>query len=378
LGHDTTRNTGTRKFSHRKKGIFSGIVLLGVIVAGLSLTPGSFGVRRSASEAETVFYYFAQNLGAESLCDRISWNAYTRYSVLFGGGGASYFRSDCHERVAEARHDAYHCWSVRPLLDFDPESSGYSALSCRRRTQANYHSGIAIPDPLLIQTFKRMGYDIDAMPVEGISDPPIRLFDVYGGVVQDVAAVKQIQQLLTSTGEALTVDDRRYLAQLAAIATGDAHWCESIPIALAATDTAAPSRDRCYLEVANNTDDVRLCERMTPAALEPEVQAAQRNGVRGAIAEQMGQQGECLRIAQRVGSAAHYGPTLPTNAEQTRRMLAALHVAVPLASDWSVERQADYFIGFLGALWPTTEPDAVREKIRMQLVARLLALPVSP
>jgi hypothetical protein len=232
-------------------------------------------------------------------------------------------------------------------VDFDLWSSGYSALSCARRARANNHVGVSIPDALLIKTFKRMGYDIDAMPVEGLTDPPIRLGDVYDGVVQDAAAVKRIQQLLTSTGEALPFDDRRYLALLAAIATGDAHWCESIPIAISPTDRAAPSRDRCYLEVAHNTDDVHLCERMTPAALEPEVRAAQKSGVRIAIAE------------------------------QTRRLLAALHVAVPLARNWSVARQVDYFLGFLITLWPTSEPEAVRDKIRAQLVARLFALPVS-
>jgi hypothetical protein len=315
-------------FSRRKQLIFSGVALLAVTVAGLSFAPGYFGVRRAASEAETVLHYFAQNIGADSLCNRISWNAYARYSTLFAGGGASYSRSDCHERVAEARHDASFCWSVRPLLDFDPRSSGYSALSCRRRTVANYHSGISIPDALLIQTFRRMGYDIDAMPVEGVTDPPIRVSDVYGGLVQDEAAIKRAQQLLTSTVAALTVDDRRYLGQLAAIATSDAHWCESIPISTVATDASAPSRDRCYLEVAHNTDDVRLCERMTPAALEPVVQAAVKSGVRVAIAGQMGLHGDCLRIAKRVGPAAHYGPALPTHNEQTRRLLAALHIAV--------------------------------------------------
>jgi hypothetical protein len=377
VSDDAAGIMGTRKFPHRNGMVLSGIVLLGVIVAVLGLTPGSFGSRRPASEAETVLHYFAQNLGAESLCKRISWNAYTRYSVLFGGGGASYFRSDCHERVAEARDDANLCWSVRPLLDLDPRSSGYSALSCRRRTHTNYHSGITIPDTLLMNTFKRLGYDIDAMPVQGLMDPPIRIDDIYGRLAQDVDAIKQTQLLLTTADEALAVDDRRYLAQLTAIATSNAHWCESIPIESAATDTAAPSRDQCYLEVAHNTDDVRLCERMTPAALEPAVQAAVKSGVRPAIAEQMGLHGDCLRIAKRVGPPAHYGPALPIDDEQGRRLLAALHVAVPLASDWPADRQADYYRRFLVTLWPT-EPGAVRDKTRAQLVARLLALSPSP
>jgi hypothetical protein len=365
-------------FSHRKKLMLSGIALTGVILAGLSFSPGFLGVRRAASEPETLLYYFAQNLGEASLCDRISWNAYTRYSWLFGGGGASYFRSDCHEQVAQSRHDAAFCWSVRPLLDFDPWSSGHSALSCRRKTLANHHGGFSIPDTLLIKTFRRMGYDIDAMPVQGLTYPPIRLSDVYVSMAQDVAIIARTQQLLTSTGEALAVDDRRYLAQLAAVATGDPRWCEPIPVATLAADPSAPSRDRCYLEVANNTENVRLCDRMTPAALEPVVQDAVAHGVRAPIAEQMGLHGDCLRIAKRVGPAPHYGPALPVRDEQIRRLLAALHVAVPLARDWSAERQADYYRSFLVTLWPTSAAEAVRDRTRAQLVKRLLALPNVP
>jgi hypothetical protein len=350
---------------------------MGVIIAALCYTPGYFGVRRAASEPETMLYYFAQNLGADSLCNRISWSAYARYSWLFAGGGASYLRSDCHARVAEAQHDASYCWSVRPLVDFDLWSSGYSALSCLRKTRANNHVGVSIPDALLIKTFERMGYDIDVMPVNGLTYPPIRLGDVYVSVAQDVATIARTQQLLTSTGEALAVDDRRYLAQLAAIATSDPRWCEAIPVATLAADPSAPSRDRCYLEVANNTDSVRLCERITAAALEPVVQDAVAHGVRAPIAEQMGLHGDCLRIAKRVGPALHYGPALPVRDEQIRRLLAALHVAVPLARDWSAERQADYYRSFLVTLWPTSAPEAVRDRTRAQLVARLLALSVA-
>jgi hypothetical protein len=145
-----------------------------------------------------------------------------------------------------------------------------------------------------------------------------------------------------------------------------------------AADPSAPSRDRCFLEVANNTDNVHLCERMTPAALEPVVQDAVAHGVRAPIAEQMGLHGDCLRIAKRVGPAPYYGPALPVRDEQIRRLLAALHVAVPLARDWSAERQADYYRSFLVTLWPTSAPEAVRDRTRAQLVARLLALSAVP
>ncbi len=162
-------------------------------------------------------------------------------------GGASYTRSDCYERAAEARHDPALCWRARPLLDLDPLSSGYSARSCRRRTRASYNTGIALDDGVLIRAFERMGYDIDRMSIPGLFPPAIRLRDVYTGQSRDGAAVAEAQRLLTGPGANLTADDRRYLSQFSAVATGDSHWCESIPRTAAGNDPSAPSRDSCYL-----------------------------------------------------------------------------------------------------------------------------------
>jgi hypothetical protein len=71
---------------------------------------------------------------------------------LPSSAGASYDRSDCYQRVPEARYDPSVCWHVWPLVDLDPPSVGYSALSCRRRTRARYHTDIALDDVVLIRT----------------------------------------------------------------------------------------------------------------------------------------------------------------------------------------------------------------------------------
>src|SRR4029077_694948 len=197
----------------RRRSLLLSLAFVGAILVVIGATPGTFMVRRAASEYETVLYYFAQNVGEPGLCDHISWAAYARYSVIFGGGGASYDRSDCYERVAEARYDPSVCWRVRPLVDFDPLSSGYSALSCRRRTRTRYHTGIALDDALLIRTFERMGYDIDQMSIYGVMPPAIRLRDVYISLPHDPAAIAQAKRLLSSPDNALTGDDRRYLSQ---------------------------------------------------------------------------------------------------------------------------------------------------------------------
>lgn len=380
----------------RRRSLLVAGLAIGAILIIIGATPGTFMVRRAASEYETVLYYFAQNVGEPSLCDHISWAAYARYSVIFGGGGASYDRSDCYERVAEARHDPSVCWRVRPLVDLDPLSSGYSALSCRRRTRARYHTGIALDDALLIRTFERMGYDIDQMSIHGVIPPAIRLRDVYVSLPHDPAAIAQAKRLLTSLDNALTADDRRYVSQFSAVATGDPNWCESIPRAAAINDRSAPSRDLCYLEIAYNSGDVRLCDRMTPAALEPKVQEAKARGMREELAEQFGLHGECLQISKRVGPARAYGPAIPADDPQILRLLAALHVAVPRAHDWTENQKAIYFRNFLFALWPQRPPDpgegahqaAAREaeeatmgavdQARGELVARMTELLAEP
>ena len=382
----------------RRRSLLAGLAVAGAILVMIGATPGTFMVRRPASENERVLYYFAQNVGEPTLCDHISWAAYARYGVMFGGGGASYERSDCYERAAEARSDPSLCRRVRPLLDLDPLSSGYSALSCRRRTRASYHTGIALDDALLIRTFERMGYDIDQMSIYGVMPPAIRLRDVYISLPHDPAAVAQAKRLLTGPDNALTADDRRYLSQFSAVATGDPHWCDSIPQTAAINDPSTPSRDSCYLEVAYNSGDVRLCDRMTPAALEPKVQEAKAHGVRGEIAEQLGLHGDCLRIPKRVGPVHPYGPAIPGDDAQTLRLLAALHVAVPRAHDWTDNQKAIYFRNFLFAVWPKRAPypgehahwadprevaeeatkDAARDLAREQLVVRLTQLPAKP
>jgi hypothetical protein len=387
-----------RGLRRRRSLLLAGLAFAAAILVVIGATPGTFMVRRPASEYERVLYYFAQNVGEPNLCDHISWAAYARYSVMFGGGGASYDRSDCYERVAEARYDPSVCWRVRPLLDLNPLSSGYSALSCRRRTRARYQAGIALNDALLIRTFERMGYDIDQMNIHGLIPPAIRLRDVYISLPHDPAAIAQATRLLTSPDNALTADDRRYLSQLSAVATENPQWCESIPQAGAINDPSAPARDSCYLEVAYNSGDVRLCDRMTPAALEPKVQEAKAQGVRGEIAEQLGLHGDCLRISKRVGPVHPYGPAIPGDDAQTLRLLAALHVAVPRAHDWTENQKAIYFRNFLFALWPKRAPspgerthraaapeaaeeatkDAARDQAREQLVVRLTELPAEP
>ena len=359
----------------RRNWLLAGVVVIVLIGIGVSHAPGFAADRRAPTQHETLLYVFAQNVGETALCDRISWSAYESYSVMFGGGGASYYRSDCYERVAQARHDISICWQVRPLIDVDPLSAGYSALSCRRRTKSGSIIASGLPDELLLRSFERLGYDIDQLQLEGVTPPAIRLRDVYLVLERDAAVLARAGRLLADPAASLRADDKSYLAQLAAVGTANADWCGYIPAEQRLGQVAVPFRDWCFYTVAYDTQDLRVCERMTPAGAETKVLEAKAAGVRPEIAEQLGLHSQCSGSGKQLGPRAHYGPEVPADDAQTQRLLAALGVVVPLARDWPPSQRAAFFQQFLFALSPSDQPDPRRDAARAKLVGRLLALP---
>ncbi len=358
---------------NRKTWLRGAIAALGVVVI-VSYTPGWYASRRAPSEYETILYYFAQNLGETALCDQMSWAGYNSYGILFGGGGASLWRSDCYERVAQARHDPSICWRVRPLLDLDPFSSGHSAFSCWRRSGSGYKSGIGLPYELLIRTFREMHYDIDHMPSEGVFPPAIRTDDVYRGLQKNAAALGAAQQLVARGDGVLQADDRSFLAQLAAVATGNPNWCGYIPPGEYVKGVRSPFRDWCFFTVGVNARDPRICDRMTPADRDATVVEARAAGVRPEIAEQLGLRSQCIRSKDAPGPPPHYSPQTPSDEQQTRRLIHELGVVFPSANDWPAPSIANYFRQFLFALEPGTTANPARDRARADLVRRLIAL----
>jgi hypothetical protein len=359
--------------------LFVAAAIATVIVAALSFSPGTLRFHRQQTPHETLLYYFAQEIGEPALCDQISWAVYQRYSIIFAAGGASYFRSDCYEQVAEARHDASVCWKVRPLIDLDPISPGYSALACRRRALQHYITGIALDNDVMIRTFQRLGYDIDQLYLEGVIEPAIKIEDVYRGLEKNPAAVARAQQhLKAAQNTGLVGDDASYLADLAAIGTADPKWCEYIPAGQDLTQEKASFRDWCYYTVAMDTQDVRICERMTPATAEPKVIAAESHGVRPDIAEQLSLHAQCRSIERDIAFGTHirYGPEVPADPHQIQRLIAALGIAMPLASNWPSSEIAAYYQRFLFSLDPRFH-DEVHNAARARLLHKLLALPAA-
>ena len=69
-----------------------------------------------------------------------------------------------------------------------------------------------------------------------------------------------------------------------------------------------------------------------------------------------------------------YGPELPADSRQTQRLLAALGVAMPLASHWPASEIAAYYQRFVFSLGPSYY-DEVHNAARARLLRKLLALP---
>jgi hypothetical protein len=346
--------------------------LIGVVVLLLTWAP-YFGSRRLPTESDRVFSYFAENLGEASLCEKIPWEAYQRYSVLFGGGGASFARSDCYESVAIRNRDRAVCWKVRPVVDLNPVSPGYSALACRQRVTQGGRGYVSLSPETLVRAFTSLGYDVDDLHREGVIEPAIRPADVYRSLEREAGVVDRVQQTLAGPDAALPSDDKSFLSHLAAVTAADAGWCQRIPAGQAVATEVIPFRDWCYFTVAFNTADVRICERMTPAGSEAKVIDAKAAGVRPEIAEQLSAHAQCARVDKRVGPRPHYGPEVPQDPVQTVRLIAELGYPMPRARDWPQYEIAAYYGRFLDALHADHPADARRDAARAKLISRISA-----
>jgi hypothetical protein len=355
----------------------AGSVLVVAVLSLLTWAP-YFGPHRLPSQSEMTFSYFAESLGEAPLCKKISWEAFQSYGVLFGGGGASFARSDCYESVAVRNHDPAACWQVRPLVDFNPVSPGYSALACVRRVRQGGRGYVTLAPEIVMRAFTALGYDVDELHREGVIEPAIRPGDVYRSLERQPGVVDRVGQALARPDAVLPAEAKDYLAQLAAVATDDAQWCERIPANQSVPTEDIPFRDWCYFTVAFNTLDVRVCKRMTPAAAEAKVVRAKAAGVRPEIAEQFSMHAQCDHVDQRVGPRMHYGPEVPEDPAQAERVIAALGYPMPLARDWPPYQIAAYYARFLDALHARSAPDPARETARAKLIGRLTALAQIP
>jgi hypothetical protein len=354
--------------------VVGGIAAVACLILVLSYPRGFIWTERAPTEHEAVLYYFAESLGEPALCRPISWDAFQRYSGAFFKGATSFYRSDCYEAVAEARGDPDVCWSVRPLFEFNPVSIGHDALSCRSNTRnaraRDFLSQVLGDNPILVvDTFEQLGYNVDELYREGVIGLPIiKPDEVYRGLADNSTAMARAQALLRGPNP-LSAEDAGYLADLFAITSGQAEWCERIQAGAIFRPQQVPFRDWCLLTVASNTHDSRICDRMLPAAKEEKVIGAKARGMRADMAEQLSLQARCRRQAG--GGFAIYIPERPPDSQQTLRLISALGFAMPVPRDWPVREQADIYERFLLSLGPTKK-DAAHQAARNELVRRLL------
>ena len=341
----------------------------------LSFSPGWFLSHRLENSGETRHYQFASAIGETLLCDRISWAAHREHNLLFAGGGQSYYRSDCYEQVALARHNPSICWRVRPLIDFSPVSYGYSAWACRRRSLKRESPNGGPHDQDLVATLERFGYDIDKLHLTGVIEPAINVENVYRDLESNPAVIERAKYQLSTNVNSLQAGDTGYLAELVAIATTNSAWCNRVP-AEQSIDSGF-FREWCFRVVAYNAKDPQICQRMQPASMDPKVIYNIAHGMRREIAEQLSPRSGCeweARNAATGRSAGRRGADVPGNMRQTLRLIGIVGATIPSARDWSESQRAQYYDRFLAEVGPDNH-DAAHTAARQQLLKHLLSEP---
>ena len=93
------------------------------------------------------------------------------------------------------------------------------------------------------------------------------------------------------------------------------------------------------------------------------------------IAEQLSLHAQCRSIERDITFGTHlrYGPELSPDSRQTQRLIAALGIAMPLATNWQASEKGAYSQRFLFSLDPCFH-DEVHNAARTRLLRKLLAL----
>ena len=89
------------------------------------------------------------------------------------------------------------------------------------------------------------------------------------------------------------------------------------------------------------------------------------------IAEQFSARAQCARIKQWLGPRPHYGPEVPSDPEQIRRLVLALGLDMPRARDWPAYEIAGYYERFLDALQADRPGDWQHQAARTKLISRI-------
>ncbi len=368
----------------RKKGTRSGLrwtaITLGVVaviyLAGVTTWIDQWRGMRQGNEYEEFYWYVAQQLEEPSICDKISWAA-----GLPGGffGAPSYQRSECYDMVAGRTRNSWLCRKVRRLGRQSVLDVQLSMWSCLRDAAQGRSSGTALLGESLVRFFKMMGYDPDELHAEGVTRPIVDVRNIYRRLPEEPDIVARVGTSLralerTNTRTRSEVEDGAYLAQMAALVSKDAGWCERIPDDLPLARQKQHFRDWCVFTLATNIRDSDLCERIPirpySIARADELPPARVQE----LTVQMSLQAQCDRqIHSPYPSNTHYAPELPADDESTRRLIETLGYPIPRASTLPPHLLEDAYRLFLTVLTGVDAP--LYASARQRLIERVKALP---
>jgi hypothetical protein len=344
--------------------VASVVLFLGLIVSlsGIRSWPDQIRGMRPGNKYEDFNRYIAQELDEPKLCENISWTA------LLPGGfflAPSYERSECYEFIAGRTKNPWLCWKVKRFGSVSLLSQQASMWTCLDHAIHGWNGGVGINPDELTGFFTEMGYDPNTLHLEGITPPIVVVKDIYSQLAKQPDVVAQIERVTgisnnSSTAHASDIEDAAYLDHIAALVTKNSRWCFQIPEDLRVATEPHSFRDWCLLTLATNTKDAELCRRIPIPA-----------GTRDA---RMSLQATCVFQADspHPGNIA-YGPEVPVDDDQIRRLITKLNYEIPRARDLPPEQIYEAYSRFLDELEHPADP--VHAAARQRFIDRVRRLP---
>ena len=292
---------------------------------------------------EQFMEFAAEETNAPQLCAKIPWSAYSR-----GGwdSAAAYARSECYEAVARNTGSSWLCLYVKRLGSPAILRQQTSMFSCLEGVQRRHGMGAGVGPPTRLHFFEAMGYSPDTIQEEGVIGPLVRVKDIYrglsdryglqigrnasgnatvvvSGTLSKDVLMARIEHVIgardgTLPGAGVTREDAAYLADLAAMTRLDARWCERIPAELPLAGEPEGFRSVCLYQVAVETKDEALCDRIPVPT--------------GMRVPQASRQATCrFEIESKAPRTTHYAAAVPQSEDDVARLLQLLKVEIPTA-----------------------------------------------
>jgi hypothetical protein len=340
------------------------VALLGAIVSmsGIRSWPDQARGMRPGSKTDEFYRYVAQQLDEPILCDKIPW------SVESPGGfftEPSYQRSECYDFIAGRTKNPWLCWNVKRLGAISWLSSQTSMWTCLDHAAHGWNAGIAIAPTDLVRFFGQMGYDPDSLHLEGITPPVVSVKDLYRQLPTRPDIATRIDHATSASDTASNASrgdivNAAYLADMAALVTGDPRWCFRIPEDLPLASEPSTFRDWCVFTIATNTRNAELCRRIPVGAKQMDPRMSLR--------------AQCgFQVDSPHPSNLRYGPEVPVEDDRARALITALNYQIPRARDLPLESIYAAYDRFLDELKHGT--DQPHTMARRRFVDRVQRLP---